>query len=86
MLGWHHSVTWLQHGLERATAASARTDRRQAFGDMVAHRERRETRNQLGAFKKVDPPGGTTGRVGFSTGVDEAPVLDANPREALSRF
>jgi hypothetical protein len=34
--------------------------------------------------KKVDPPGGTTGRVGFSTGVDEAPVLDANPREALS--
>ena len=28
--------------------------------------------------KKGDPPGGTTGRVGFSTGVDEAPVLDAN--------
>ena len=35
-------------------------------------------------LKKVDPPGGTTGRVGFSTEVDEAPVLDANPREAFS--
>jgi hypothetical protein len=33
------------------------------------------------ALQKVDPPGGTTGRVGFSTGVDEAPVLDANPRQ-----
>src|SRR6266852_1437430 len=27
--------------------------------------------------KKVDPPGGTTGRVGCGTGVDEAPVPDA---------
>jgi len=35
--------------------------------------------------KKVDPPGGTTGRVGFSTGVDEAPVLDANPRQKRFR-
>ena len=33
--------------------------------------------------KKVDPPGGTTGRVGFGTEVDEAPVPDANPREAF---
>jgi len=35
--------------------------------------------------KKGDPPGGTTGRVGFSTGVDEAPVLDANPRQKRFR-
>src|SRR5260370_24430530 len=27
--------------------------------------------------EKVDPPGGTTGRVGYGTGVDEAPVPDA---------
>jgi hypothetical protein len=32
--------------------------------------------NRLGP-KKGDPPGGTTGRVGCSTGVDEAPVPDA---------
>src|SRR5829696_5431659 len=36
-----------------------------------------------GLPKKVDPPGGTTGRVGFGTEVDEAPVPDANPREAF---
>src|SRR5882672_5467797 len=34
----------------------------------------------IGPAKKVDPPGGTTGRVGCGTGVDEAPVPDANPR------
>jgi len=34
--------------------------------------------------EKVDPPGGTTGRVGFGTEVDEASVPDANPREAFS--
>ena len=27
--------------------------------------------------KKDDPPGGTTGRVVYDTGVDEAPVSDA---------
>src|SRR5258706_1334214 len=27
--------------------------------------------------KENDPPGGTTGRVGYGTGVDEAPVPDA---------
>jgi len=37
-----------------------------------------------GPPKKVDPPGGTTGRVGFGTEVDEASVPDANPREAFS--
>jgi hypothetical protein len=34
--------------------------------------------------KKVDPPGGTTGRVGCGTGVDEAPVPDAESTEAFS--
>jgi hypothetical protein len=28
-------------------------------------------------IQKDDPPGGTTGRVGCGTGVDEAPVPDA---------
>jgi hypothetical protein len=28
-------------------------------------------------IQKDDPPGGTTGRVGYGTGVDEAPVPDA---------
>jgi hypothetical protein len=35
--------------------------------------------------QKVDPPGGTTGRVGFGTEVDEAPVPDANPRQKRFR-
>jgi hypothetical protein len=34
--------------------------------------------------KKVDPPGGTTGRVGCDTGVDEAPVPNAGSTEAFS--
>src|SRR3954452_14475991 len=42
-------------------------------------------RDFLSDPKKVDPPGGTTGRVGCGTGVDEAPVPDAgSTREALS--
>src|SRR5687768_10019358 len=36
-------------------------------------------------LKKVDPPGGATGRVGFGTEVDEAPVPDANPRQKRFR-
>jgi hypothetical protein len=36
-------------------------------------------------LQKVDPPGGTTGRVGFGTGMDEAPVPDANPRQKRFR-
>jgi hypothetical protein len=31
----------------------------------------------ISGIQKDDPPGGTTGRVGYDTGVDEAPVPDA---------
>jgi hypothetical protein len=42
-------------------------------------------------IQKDDPPGGTTGRVGCGTGVDEAPVPDAGStterfREMRKRF
>ena len=82
-VGWHRCVTWLQHVV--AAAATVRTDRCRVFGD-IADTSRRAGlwRAGLHPFKKVDPPGGTTGRVGFSTEVDEAPVLDTNPREAFS--
>ena len=35
--------------------------------------------------QKVDPPGGTTGRVGFGTEVDEAPVPDAKSTQKRFR-
>ena len=68
-----------------APLAAYRSDR--SLTGVRRHRGHIATGRALAAGrppKKVDPPGGTTGRVGFSTEVDEAPVLDANPREAFS--
>ena len=68
--------------LHRGRAASVRV----ALGQIAGLETHGEVGGPVGLHaQKVDPPGGTTGRVGFGTEVDEAPVPDAkSTTEAFS--